>query len=156
MEKPDGEILRFQSIEEPTWEPEPDTDLFFSNYELQVVGFMTVANRLCVVINLYNKNTGQLVWKYAMDAETKLILWSFKYGRNGGIVFANEVLEVDYNPPDISHLNLDDFPVFNVTTYHFPLNQADFLARVPWITLDDLPLPEGYRIVGFSEAFPSQ
>lgn len=74
MEQPDGDILRFQSIEEPTWEPEPDTDLFFSNYELQVVGFMTVANRLCVVINLYNKNTGQLVWKYAMDAETKLIL----------------------------------------------------------------------------------
>jgi len=36
VEKPDGEILRFQSIEEPTWEPEPDTDLFFSNYELQV------------------------------------------------------------------------------------------------------------------------
>lgn len=65
-------------------------------------------------------------------------------------------MEVDYNPPDISDLNLDDFPVFNMTTYHFPLNQADFLARVPWITLDDLPLPEGYRIVGFSEAFPSQ
>lgn len=146
-----GNLVQYQNVIEPTWEPDLDLNLFFSNYELKIVDTKLVAGRECIVIDLYRKNNGQLVITYVVDKETRLTLEQYRYNPQGNLFFVTEVLEVDYDP-DISAIDFDNIPKFNLSIHQLPLSQADFLKLAPWINLTALPLPEGFEIIGYSQA----
>lgn len=155
VELPNGSRYQYQAEYEISWEPELDIDLLFSNYELRLSGYQTLAGHECMVIDIYRKRSRQLAYKYLIDQETKLHLAEYKYGLRGELISFSEILEFNFDP-DISQFDLKNIPKVNLTTQHFPMSQEQFQARMPWIDLSALPLPRGYKIVGYSQAILSQ
>ena len=103
---------------------------------------------------MYRRNTGRLCCVFWLDMETKLIFNAYTYGPQGELLSAQEMLEFTLDP-DLSQFALESIPKFNLTTEQFHLSEAELLAFAPWVNLTGLPLPEGFQIVGYSRAVPS-
>jgi hypothetical protein len=137
-----------------TWTPEMDDhlELFFSNYEMRLVGVETVAQRESLIIDLVDKKTDVLRHTYFLDQESGLILSQYLYDQKGSLTTTYEALEVDYDP-DFSTLDFD-LVEFQTSLPHFPISEADLEAALPWLTPDPLCLPEGFQVVGYSQMDP--
>lgn len=138
-------------LQTATWRLSEYLEVLFSNYELRIVGFQQVLARDCVVIELHDKKQNSLKIKYVVDLKTGISLNEYYYDEDGKLVESYEAVSVDYDP-DVSHINLDNTST-NDTVVHFErISKTELLERLPWVDLDSLLSPEGFRAVDFFHA----
>lgn len=139
---------------EEDWIPamEDYLDLFFSNYEMRLVGVETVAGLETLIIELVSKKTGMLRHKYLLDQRTGLVLSQFVYDRAGNLMTSYKALEVDYDP-DFSALDLNMVELGSALS-HYPISEAQLEALLPWFDLNSLALPVDFQVVGYSQMDP--
>lgn len=136
---------------EESWVPDMEDylELFFSNYEMRLVGVETVARHEALVIELVSKQTELLRHRYFLDQKTGLVLNQDMYDREGNLTTSYEALEVDYEP-DFPTLDFDMID-FELSLPHYPLSEAELKASLPWFNLDFLTLPATFQVVGYSQ-----
>ena len=124
--------------------------LLLSNYEFRIVDFQQVAERDCIVIELYHKRDNRLVNTLYVDLESGLILKFYQYDDEGNIIYVRETIVVDYDP-DISKLDLASIPEFPLGSTITRITTEEFSSLVPWANISSLPLPEGFQIISIHQ-----
>ncbi len=133
-----------------TWMPETDLALFYANYEVRIVGTEEILGRRTLAVELIHKLSDSLREKYLIDQETGLVLNKYTYDQAGNLIQGFEAVAVDFEP-DFSTLDAHSIPI-RMDLEHKPLSKEAFAELLPWLNLDNLPLPEGYGVVAYSEA----
>jgi hypothetical protein len=108
--------------------------LLLSNYEFRIVDFQQVAERDCIVIELYHKRDNRLVNTLYVDLESGLILKFYQYDDEGNIIYVRETIVVDYDP-DISKLDLASIPEFPLGSTITRITTEEFSSLVPWANI---------------------
>lgn len=128
--------------------PEPEPELFFTNYELRVVGLEEIAGRQTAVVDLVHKLTNQKVVTYAVDLETSMTLRRVEYDSLGQVVRWERVVEIDFQP-DFSELDFTK-NVLSLEGKYKEVSKEEVLQLLPWLQLDEAALPPGFAFIGYA------